>query len=169
MQTPRRRDRDRQPAPNPFRLGPALGLLAILALIVAVVVISRIGQGSGQVAAGTAGTPTVRVATPVPATRLPTPGGGPTEEPTPPSAGFTLQDRCVTTTLDFPGGPSHIVGGGLEVDMQADSLPSLTFAGNLAVDKVCSGPISPAEVESLIQQIGQVPGITIRRYSYSGG
>src|SRR5437870_2530887 len=113
MQRPPRRAQNRQPPASRIPLGPALGILAIFLLIAAVVVISRVGQSAGPVAASATRTPTVPAATPIP-----TPPGPPTDEPTPPTAGFTLTDRCITTTTDAIPGPTRIRRGGLDLEVE---------------------------------------------------
>jgi hypothetical protein len=92
--------------------------------------------------------------------------GGPTAEPTVPSAAFIHQDRCVTTTLESSPGPTIIRGGGLFVDSRAPSLMDLSQAGTMAADLVCGGPAAQADVEAFIGQLRGM-GFNVISYTYT--
>jgi hypothetical protein len=162
MQRRSRRGRGRQT--SGFPLGPVLAMFAVLVAGVAVVAAGRSIQGATQAVAVGTPTPVATVGTPAP----PTPGG-PTLTPTAPTSAFTLQDRCVTTTLESVPGPTFIRGGGLTVEMRVGSLSEMTFASNYVTDAVCDHQLSNQEVEDLIAQLRQFPGIIVQNYTYTGG
>lgn len=157
-----REERANEGKDNNFRFGPVLGVVGILLVIVAGVVVSRVGQTRDPVATSPGVTPVARTATP---TRVPDPDA----QPTAPAAVFMVTDRCVTTTLETSTGPALIKGGGLEMQVRASSLTLLSYVGNIPGDIVCADtPPSREAVDAMMRGISEIPGLILQGYTYSG-
>lgn len=139
--------------------------VALLALAAAAIAFAAACRGGGE------------QAQPPPPSPFPSPSGlsfepppePPGERATPPPAGLTIEDNCVSANIPGRQGVGQIRGGGLDLQVEASSPQAFSRAVADTATVICAPGVTQAEVDGLIARLNSIEGLVVRGHSWTPG
>lgn len=93
----------------------------------------------------------------------------PGERATPTPPGLTIEDNCVSANIPARQGVGQIRGGGLDLQVEANSLQAFSRAVADTATIICEPTVTQAEVDGLIARLNTIEGLAVRGHSWNPG